>query len=896
MWTTLKQAVAAIVKTNGNQEITGALLQQTLNSIINTVGENATFKGVAVPTTVPGTPDGKLFYLAMTPGVYANFGGIEIKRNSLNVLLFDGSAWSRQTAFYPYYFGTYHLQNDNQLQFNGKTITIPGMRRVNHKGKWDETDQSYTFDLSGEYDYLLIGTDGFISGGVGKLVITKGTQSYFWAEPEENAKDVLIYSDGGFWKSQIPEIQIQLDKFYNPVQTSETVYYPMGVNFTGNGNFGVIKKAFFNNQTVEKDGYLSNLKIKTLFNGEIYLIVLRPGLTVGKWLTEALRTTLTVKSGTTEIRGLRVPVKSGDYIAIAGVDGNTIKGFIESTGIGRYETDLNDPLTGTFYCTTQVLQKDITFQYQFNVISNSVIGMPEIIESQKNIESVLAVSIDATNYGNYNSAYIGNYFPREPHVDFSATTTNSESPKDGYLTEVSARVKNGGTFVFKIGLLDQYPRFVVSRSFELTLADGLNTIDVSEMNIPIAKGEQLAISCTDKAVDGTGSINYNVNSVAIPNELFYGQNNGTWSKLATEFGGELVLAYKIKEVDTILASKESVEQVKTLVDNQAKQISRLQYVYDENGTPYKLAIIGGEITIKSVQYKNVFALGNSLTSHGFNLGIGYHGDDSWAMASTNKVTTTWTKHLQTILRQKQETAVVTPFNIAAWETNYMGVDLSALFTSHIGTNYDLIVFRAGENGTAGADYTDGVDRLITFLRANFPQADIIMTDMFWHNTYKQDSFKAIADKYVYPYITFGNINDFCLLGQMTMGVDDIFYPIIHNGVAGHCTDVCFFDFANILANSLGYTEITGKHTLNIGTTSTDYAVNSLTQIKDGYVSILTYGANAPTIVATGVTSSNVIAVTHHDIKATTWINTPSKIPTFVTTFLMPDENVNITIS
>ena len=37
--------------------------------------ENATFKGVATPTTTPGTQDGHVFYIASAQGTYTNFGG-----------------------------------------------------------------------------------------------------------------------------------------------------------------------------------------------------------------------------------------------------------------------------------------------------------------------------------------------------------------------------------------------------------------------------------------------------------------------------------------------------------------------------------------------------------------------------------------------------------------------------------------------------------------------------------------------------------------------------------------------------------------------------------------------------------------------------------------------------
>ena len=75
-WSDLKAAVAKVIKTNGNQEITGRLLQNVLNSIVSSVGENSTFAGIATPSTNPGTPDGPVFYLATQAGTYDNFDGI----------------------------------------------------------------------------------------------------------------------------------------------------------------------------------------------------------------------------------------------------------------------------------------------------------------------------------------------------------------------------------------------------------------------------------------------------------------------------------------------------------------------------------------------------------------------------------------------------------------------------------------------------------------------------------------------------------------------------------------------------------------------------------------------------------------------------------------------------
>lgn len=74
----LKQAISDVIKSNGNQEITGAIMQNTLLSIISTIGNDATFAGIAVPETNPGTPDQNVFYIASQPGNYSNFGSIKL--------------------------------------------------------------------------------------------------------------------------------------------------------------------------------------------------------------------------------------------------------------------------------------------------------------------------------------------------------------------------------------------------------------------------------------------------------------------------------------------------------------------------------------------------------------------------------------------------------------------------------------------------------------------------------------------------------------------------------------------------------------------------------------------------------------------------------------------------
>lgn len=93
-WSILKSAIADAIKTNGSQEITGQVLQNILKSIVSSVGENATFAGVALPSTNPGTPDGPVFYFANTSGTYSNFGGLAITDKNA-FLLWKDNKWTK---------------------------------------------------------------------------------------------------------------------------------------------------------------------------------------------------------------------------------------------------------------------------------------------------------------------------------------------------------------------------------------------------------------------------------------------------------------------------------------------------------------------------------------------------------------------------------------------------------------------------------------------------------------------------------------------------------------------------------------------------------------------------------------------------------------------------------
>lgn len=89
----LKASIRNAIKANGNEEITGDILQQTLVAIVDALGKGYQFMGEATPTIDPGTPDQRVCYLAMQKGIYSNFNNLAVGEHQISIFLYEGS-WS----------------------------------------------------------------------------------------------------------------------------------------------------------------------------------------------------------------------------------------------------------------------------------------------------------------------------------------------------------------------------------------------------------------------------------------------------------------------------------------------------------------------------------------------------------------------------------------------------------------------------------------------------------------------------------------------------------------------------------------------------------------------------------------------------------------------------------
>ena len=97
-YSNLLATIAANIYTNGNNEVTAAMVKAALDAVVASLAAGFIPKGVATPATDPQSPDEKVQYLATTPGTYTNFGGIVINAGEVAIIKGSGTSWSKEVT------------------------------------------------------------------------------------------------------------------------------------------------------------------------------------------------------------------------------------------------------------------------------------------------------------------------------------------------------------------------------------------------------------------------------------------------------------------------------------------------------------------------------------------------------------------------------------------------------------------------------------------------------------------------------------------------------------------------------------------------------------------------------------------------------------------------------
>lgn len=267
-YATLKAAIQAVIYENGNQEITGSVMQATLLAMVNSLGANYQYAGIATPSTNPGTPDQNVFYLAATAGTYVNFGNIVLDENEVAILKYNGS-WAKEAS------GFASAEKVNQLDqgVSDKIIAplhVDGNRvLIGADGSLSENTNINvavaTFPVKGGTDYVI---SGRVAGNA------PGSCLYAWYDA-----DHVFISSGGTTAGAYSNLSVTSPNnaaFIRVSQNRQSTLYPSAAQ--------VIEIA---NVTKRLEGY--DVIEKSLYQpGRIFSYVSRPldiEITTGKYYT-----------------------------------------------------------------------------------------------------------------------------------------------------------------------------------------------------------------------------------------------------------------------------------------------------------------------------------------------------------------------------------------------------------------------------------------------------------------------------------------------------------------------------------------------------------------------------------------------------------------------------------
>lgn len=170
-YSVVKTATDAYIKRNGRKEITGPILNNILNAIIDSLGKYYQFVGVATPVTNPGSPDQNVAYIASTEGTYANMGGFTLSSGELAVIKWDGE-WVKETILvlpdvaegnvFIADYGVTSLADVKNAFDDGKIVVVRHLDKTFFPAYIDSSSNDFTFfafDEVGDIYYCTINSN-----------------------------------------------------------------------------------------------------------------------------------------------------------------------------------------------------------------------------------------------------------------------------------------------------------------------------------------------------------------------------------------------------------------------------------------------------------------------------------------------------------------------------------------------------------------------------------------------------------------------------------------------------------------------------------------------------------------------------------------------------------------
>ena len=360
------------------------------------------------------------------------------------------------------------------------------------------------------------------------------------------------------------------------------------------------------------------------------------------------------------------------------------------------------------------------------------------------------------------------------------------------------------------------------------------------------------------------------------------------------------LEWDLAPYTSIFAEKEDVSELEStvfLVSEKANvAYNNIAIVYDSLGYAYQLSVVGGEVVATGATiYKKIAVIGNSLMNAFLDDTYGRYG-----MAATVHTNDLCGDIMKEMVR-RDASAALTRCDGASFEQALFTDSPSFIaMTSGIPSDADLIIVRLGENVSNTANMQGAFTALLNYLTATFTSAKVVITSTVLnysaaYNVPLQNAAESAGVDYIDV-----QANDYA---TEMIGISRMYYQ---NGelhpsfyaIQTHSNDLGFLNTANAILSAINYKTLDIAHSISVES-ELQYDAPVL-GVKDGWITVKTYGLTAPTITVTDA-NNNAILVQSLDLSEYTYDKhfadgVTEDTATFANVFVMPDGDVTITIA
>ena len=763
------------------------------------------YKGVATPSTNPGTPTERVAYLASEPGTYTNFGGIVIA-SGLYSLTYASGTWTATQMSAGSDIEVVQTTGDSTTDvMSQKAVTdlltvkqtvdlssLPSLKYALYYDEWHKVKNAIyikAFSVKPYQKYRVVADD-------------MQTHFFYLAKPDVPAdKKAVIYQVVHTPANETAIITIPDGIYYLVIQddhgqTGGTTKFPLSMELLKSVDDVVDK------HTNEIDDIQSSVM------GVIEQYEKEDCTVVG--LLQIDGSVLNNSSLSNYRTSNYIPIPEGAlYIQYDGVyflNAYTFVGLVVCDAsynviwfnIGKSSVERR----GKIYIPDIPDATYIRFSYDIG-------GNPTVkfLSAAASDLPAIAGSDTLRNYGS--SVYDGTHYGYSNTLLCSIDTPCLE---DGIITKIRGNWISAGNAKFYIGFIDQNEYVIVRDSFTVAVGSGDNTVDVSSRNMSLYKDEYLFFSGQD-SIKPYFVINTSVtpkgSSARVDNKYFIRTDGVCWC-----FGWN-VKTHKESFNELVEEMGDVKKQVQTNLTNIEKLQNNKKYYIEDSATDmnYQITVRNGNIVLVPMQFSKALVLGNSITKHGTAEGVWY---GVWGMAAT-KPEYDFVHVIEEGLKVKDANAECVGVNIAAWERDFT-TNLATLIGDALTASTDLVVIRLGENVPSGnvSGFATALGNLVDYIYSISPNAKVVITGVFWVNSAKENQIVAAASAKGIDYIRLDYFDaPVCkeTLGHYVYGDDNQIHEITNSGVANHPNNTGMLRIANAILATIGYETVEKTYTL-----------------------------------------------------------------------------------